>query len=132
MKNLTAGKPIKLILLFAIPLFIGQLFQLFYSLVDTYIVGSTLGDAELAAVSSITTLSDMLNSLLNGFTNGYAIVIHCRHRTLRLFLCSDPQCGMLDFPKSDFIHNECSRRCFTTNQILHQYYPGRTFGCHSI
>ena len=75
MKNLTAGKPIKLILLFAIPLFIGQLFQLFYSLVDTYIVGSTLGDAELAAVSSITTLSDMLNSLLNGFTNGYAIVI---------------------------------------------------------
>ncbi len=75
MKNLTVGKPIKLILLFAIPLFIGQLFQLFYSLVDTYIVGSTLGDTALAAVSATSTLSDMLNSLLNGFTNGYAIVI---------------------------------------------------------
>lgn len=75
MKNLTVGKPIKLILLFAIPLFIGQLFQLFYSLVDTRIVGSTLGDNALAAVSATTTLSDMLNSLLNGFTNGYAIVI---------------------------------------------------------
>ena len=75
MKNLTVGKPIKLILLFAIPLFIGQLFQLFYSLVDTRIVGSTLGDNALAAVSATTTLSDMLNSLLNGFTNGYAIII---------------------------------------------------------
>ncbi|MGN0432230.1 MAG: MATE family efflux transporter [Lachnospiraceae bacterium] len=75
MKNLTAGKPIKLILLFAIPLFIGQLFQLFYSLVDTRIVGSTLGDTALAAVGATSTLSDMLNGLLNGFTNGYAIII---------------------------------------------------------
>lgn len=75
MKNLTEGKPIKLILLFALPLFMGQLFQLFYSLVDTRIVGSTLGDTALAAVGATTTLSDMLNSLLNGFTNGYAIII---------------------------------------------------------
>ena len=75
MKNLTVGKPIKLILLFAIPLFIGQLFQLCYSLVDTRIVGSTLGDDALAAVGATTALSDMLNGLLNGFTNGYAIVI---------------------------------------------------------
>ena len=50
MKNLTEGKPLRLILLFAIPLFVGQLFQLFYSLVDTRIVGSTLGDVSLAAV----------------------------------------------------------------------------------
>ena len=75
MKNLTTGKPIKLILLFAIPLFTGQLFQLFYSLVDTRIVGSTLGDTALAAVGATSTLSDMLNGLLNGFTNGYAIII---------------------------------------------------------
>ena len=44
MKNLTTGKPLKQILVFAVPLFIGQLFQLFYSLVDTRIVGETLGD----------------------------------------------------------------------------------------
>lgn len=75
MKNLTTGKPIKLILLFAVPLFIGQLFQIFYSLVDTRIVGSTLGNTALAAVGATTTLSDMLNGLLNGFTNGYAIII---------------------------------------------------------
>lgn len=75
MKNLTQGKPIKLILLFAVPLFIGQLFQLFYSLVDTRIVGSTLGGEALAAVGSTTILSDMLTGLLNGFTNGFALII---------------------------------------------------------
>ena len=75
MKNLTEGKPLKLILLFALPLFVGQLFQLFYSLVDTRIVGSTLGETALAAVGSTSTLSDLLMSLLNGITNGFAIII---------------------------------------------------------
>lgn len=75
MKNLTTGKPLKLILVFAVPLFIGQLFQLFYSLVDTRIVGETLGEASLAAVGATTTLSDMLTGLLNGFTNGAAIIV---------------------------------------------------------
>lgn len=75
MKNLTEGKPLKLILLFAVPLLIGQLFQLFYSLMDTRIVGSTLGETALAAVGATTTLSDMLTGLLNGFTNGTAIII---------------------------------------------------------
>ena len=75
MKNLTCGKPLKLILLFAIPLFIGQLFQLFYSLVDTRIVGSTLGEDALAAVGATTPLSDMLIGLLSGCTNGFAIII---------------------------------------------------------
>ena len=75
MKNLTQGKPLKLILMFALPLFVGQLFQLFYSLVDTRIVGSTLGETSLAAVGATSTLSDLLMSLLNGITNGFAIII---------------------------------------------------------
>ncbi len=48
MKNLTKGKPLKVILLFAIPLYVGQLFQLCYSLIDTRIIGSALGEAFLA------------------------------------------------------------------------------------
>jgi len=75
MKDLTNGKPLKLIITFAIPLFIGQLFQLFYSLVDTRIVGQILGETSLAAVCSTTSLSDMLIGLLNGLTNGFAIII---------------------------------------------------------
>ncbi len=42
--NLTQGRPLKLILLFAIPVFLGNLFQILYNLVDTKIVGSILGE----------------------------------------------------------------------------------------
>ncbi len=75
MKNLTEGKPIKLIILFAIPLFIGQLFQLMYSLADTRIVGETLGETALAAVGATTSLSDLLTNLVNGINSGFGIII---------------------------------------------------------
>ena len=75
MKNLTEGKPLKVILNFAIPLFIGQLFHLCYSLIDTRIVGETLGETALAAVGSTTSIADTLGSVLNGFSNGAAIVV---------------------------------------------------------
>ena len=52
MTKLTEGTPIKLILRFAIPIFIGRLFQLFYSLVDTRIVGSILGETALRPPSN--------------------------------------------------------------------------------
>ncbi len=75
MKNLTEGKPLKVILLFAIPLYIGQLFQLCYSLIDTRIIGSALGEASLAAVGATTSLSDMLIEFLNGIVCGFGIII---------------------------------------------------------
>lgn len=56
-------------------MFIGQLFQIFYALVDTRIVGEFLGEDALAAVGSTTTLSDFLTGFLFGLTNGFAIVI---------------------------------------------------------
>ena len=49
-KDMTEGKPGRLILEFAIPLLMGNLFQQFYSLVDTAIVGKFLGVDQLAAV----------------------------------------------------------------------------------
>lgn len=75
MKKMTSGNPLKLILSFALPLFVGQLFQLFYGLVDTRIVGATLGENALAAVGATSTLNDLLIALLNGITNGFAIII---------------------------------------------------------
>ncbi len=75
MKNLTKGNPLKVILLFAIPLYIGQLFQLGYSLIDTRIIGSTLGEASLAAVGATTSLSDMLIEFINGIICGFGIII---------------------------------------------------------
>lgn len=52
MKDMTKGNPTRLILQFAIPLLIGQLFQQVYSLTDTRIVGSFLGENALAAVGA--------------------------------------------------------------------------------
>lgn len=75
MKNLTKGSPVKLILLFAIPLFIGQIFQLFYSLADTRIVGATLGEASLAAVGATSSVSDLMIQFMNGLTNGFSIIV---------------------------------------------------------
>ncbi|MCM1126990.1 MAG: MATE family efflux transporter [Lachnospiraceae bacterium] len=75
MKNLTEGKPLCVILLFALPLYIGQMFQLGYSLIDTRIIGSTLGEASLAAVGATTSLSDMLIEFLNGIIAGFGILI---------------------------------------------------------
>lgn len=75
MKTLTKGKPIKVILLFAIPLYIGQLFQLGYSLIDTRIIGSILGETSLAAVGATTALSDLLIEFMNGVVCGYGIIV---------------------------------------------------------
>ena len=47
-KNMTEGSPMKLILGFSIPMLFGMLFQQFYNLVDTMIVGKTLGVDALA------------------------------------------------------------------------------------
>ena len=49
-RSMTAGSPAKLILLFALPLFIGNLFQQVYNMADTFIVGRMLGVNALAAV----------------------------------------------------------------------------------
>ena len=55
-KDMTSGRPLKLILSFAIPLLLGNLFQQIYNMADIAIVGQFLGTEALAAVSSSGTL----------------------------------------------------------------------------
>ncbi len=74
MKDLTKGKPSALIIGFAIPIFLANLLQLTYSIVDTRIVGSFLGENTLAAVGATTTLSNLMIGFLMGLTNGFAII----------------------------------------------------------
>lgn len=73
-KTLTEGTPWKQILLFSIPIFLGNVFQLLYSLVDTKIVGSTLGTEALAAVGSVSTLHTLMTGFLNGLTLGFSLI----------------------------------------------------------
>ena len=65
-KDLTVGKPLKLILLFSLPLVLGNLFQQFYSMADTIIVGKCIGVDALASVGS----TGSLNFLIMGFATG--------------------------------------------------------------
>lgn len=67
MKDLTKGKPSTLILAFALPIFFANLLQLTYSLVDTRIVGTFLGEDALAAVGATTTLSNLIVGFLQDF-----------------------------------------------------------------
>ena len=75
MRDLTTGRPIKQILFFMLPILIGNILQLTYSLVDTRVVGSVLGGNALAAVGATTSLSTMVIGFLQGLTNGFAVII---------------------------------------------------------
>lgn len=73
MKDLTNGKPIKLIFQFALPVLVGNIFQLLYNLIDTRIVGETLGEQALAAVGATNSINSLIIGFLLGLTNGFAI-----------------------------------------------------------
>lgn len=75
MKDLTKGNPLKLIILFALPVFLGNVFQLLYSLIDTKIVGETLGETSLAAVGATNPINTLIVGFLIGITNGFAVVV---------------------------------------------------------
>lgn len=75
MKDLTKGNPTRLMLSFALPVCLGNIFQLFYSLADTRIVGSTLGNKALAAIGATTAITTLLIGFLQGLTNGFSIIV---------------------------------------------------------
>lgn len=74
-KNMTKGSPMKLILGFSIPLLFGFLFQQFYSLVDTLIVGRFLGKENLAAVGATSSINFLIIGFCMGVCSGFSIPI---------------------------------------------------------
>ena len=73
-KNLTEGSPAKLIVLFTIPLLIGNIFQQFYSMADTLIVGRTIGVNALAAVGCTGSITFLILGFAMGLTSGLSIL----------------------------------------------------------
>lgn len=74
-KDMTVGSPWKLILAFGIPLVIGNIFQQFYNMVDSIIVGKYVGKAALAAVGSTGSLNFMIIGFGIGICSGFGIPI---------------------------------------------------------
>ncbi len=74
-RDMTKGSPMRLILGFAVPLLFGLLFQQFYSMVDTIIVGHYLGVEALAAVGATGSVNFLIIGFCMGVCNGFAIPI---------------------------------------------------------
>lgn len=92
-KDMTTGKPMRLILQFCIPLFFGMLFQQFYNMMDTLIVGQFLGVRALAAVGATGSINFMIIGFCMGVCNGFAIPVAQRfgagdHHSLRKYVAN--------------------------------------------
>lgn len=74
-KNMTSGNPTKLIISFAIPLLLGNIFQQLYNMVDTIIVGRFIGVNALAAVGSTGSISFLVLGFVLGLTQGLSILV---------------------------------------------------------
>lgn len=73
-KSLTQGSPAKLILGFALPLFIGNLFQQIYNIADTLIVGRTIGVNALAAVGGTGAVVFLIIGFVQAMATGFSII----------------------------------------------------------
>lgn len=71
---MTAGNPTKIILDFTFPIFIGNVFQQFYNMADTVIVGKFVGTKALAAVGSTGTIMFLILGFVLGMTAGFTVL----------------------------------------------------------
>ena len=74
-KDFLTGNPGRVVLVFAIPMLIGNIFQQLYSTVDTIIVGNFVGKNAVAAVGGTFSIQFLVLSLAMGFTTGMSVVI---------------------------------------------------------
>ena len=74
--DMTRGNPVRLILAFMIPTFLGNIFQQFYNLVDSVVAGRYIGVEALAAIGSTTSLIFLVTGWLQGITSGFSILVN--------------------------------------------------------
>ncbi len=73
--DMTKGSPLKIFVLFSIPLLIGNIFQQLYSMADTIIVGRFVGVDALAAVGSTGSMFFLVNGMILGLTSGFSVLV---------------------------------------------------------
>ena len=74
-RDMTSGSIVRQIILFSLPLMLGNVFQMLYNTVDSIVVGNFVGKEALAAVGSTTMIVNMLVFFFNGFSVGAGVVI---------------------------------------------------------
>lgn len=78
-QDMTQGKPLSIILKFTLPLLVGNIFQQFYNMADTIIVGRFVGANALAAVGSTGTVMFLIIGFAQGITAGFTILTSQRY-----------------------------------------------------
>lgn len=73
--DLTKGRPLSVLFRFSLPVIGGNLFQLFYTLADTLIVGQTIGENALAAVGATSVFVYFILCFITGMTGGFSIIL---------------------------------------------------------
>ena len=73
--DMTTGSPVKLIIRFMIPMFLGNVFQQFYNIADSIVAGQFIGVTALAAIGSTGSLMFFVTGWLNGLSSGFAILV---------------------------------------------------------
>lgn len=73
--DMTVGSPAKVLFIFAVPIILSNLFQQFYNIIDSLIVGNYLGADALAAVGSVGTITAVIIQLASGLALGASVVI---------------------------------------------------------
>lgn len=110
---MTTGNPVKLILIFSVPLLIGNIFQQFYNLADSIIVGRFINADALAAIGVTASLTFLFFAICNGFGSGGGIIVsqsfgrgdtkevkNCIANTGYIMICLPLAVGILAFALS--------------------------------
>ena len=74
-RDMTSGSPMKIITLFAVPMFVGNVFQQVYNMVDSIVVGNFVGPNALAAVGTCGGAFNLILALIVGLTSGMSVVV---------------------------------------------------------
>lgn len=77
--DLTKGNPLRLILMFMLPVLLGNIFQQLYNMADTLIVGRTISMQALAAVGATGAISFMILGFIQGMTSGFSVITAQRY-----------------------------------------------------
>ncbi|MGN1234849.1 MAG: MATE family efflux transporter, partial [Christensenellaceae bacterium] len=73
--DMTKGDPLKLILLFSIPILLGNVFQQIYQLVDTNLAGRYFGDEGIAAIGATSSINSLIIGFATGICSGFSILV---------------------------------------------------------
>ena len=121
-RPMTEGRPVSLIFTFALPLMIGNVFQQFYTVVDTMVVGKALGVHALAALGAADWMNWMMLGIIQGLTQGFGILMAQHFGAGRAAISARSTCSPSPVRISGFTRL-CRHTCCFWAHLWHSRMP---------